>query len=388
MRLLRVFSFTHPDSGGPISAALQLTPVLQQLGVDTTFACCDPPDSPWLQDIPGPVQGFGPARGRYGYAPALRRWLSRHASDFDAVIVHGLWQYPGQAVWRTLRSQPTPYFVYPHGMLDPGLAHLTPARHLSKRVYWQLLEHRILADAAGVLFTTEEEARLARRSFRPAHWRPQVLDYGIGGPPSDYDRDCFLATQPQLRDRPWLLFLGRIHPKKGCDLLVEAIAALRDELGDLRVVIAGPDETGWQAELQRQATDLGIAERLVWPGPLRGDLKWSALHHCQALILPSHQENFGIVVAEAMAAARPVLITEPVNLAAAVVAAGAGRVAPDTREGVISLLRGWQQLTASDRLAMGQAAAQLYRSRYTLERAARSLLNVLQSSIGSQSACG
>jgi glycosyltransferase involved in cell wall biosynthesis len=388
VRLLRVFSFTHPDSGGPIAAALQLTPALQQAGVETTFACCDPADAPWLQEFPGRVHAFGPARGRYGYAPALRRWLVRHACDYDAVIVHGLWQYPGQAVWRTLRDQPTPYYVYPHGMLDPGLARLSPGRNLSKRVYWRLLEHRILADAEAVLFTTEEEARLARQNFRPAPWRTQVLDYGIGGPPILFNRDAIFDGQPQLRDRPWLLFLGRIHPKKGCDLLVQAIARLRDRLGDLQVVMAGPDEIGWQAELQQQAADLGITDRFVWPGPLRGDLKWSALHHCQALILPSHQENFGIVVAEAMAAERPVLITEPVNLATAVREAGAGRVAPDTLDGVADLLDGWMALSPIDRQRMGEAAARLYRSRYTLERAARSLLTVLQSPSRSQRPCG
>ncbi|MEB3302434.1 MAG: glycosyltransferase, partial [Cyanobacteriota bacterium] len=188
---------------------------------------------------------------------------------------------------------------------------------------------------------------------------------------------AFLQRFPHLRGQRILLFLSRIHPKKGVDLLIEAFAAVAGIDPHLQLVIAGPDQVGWQAALQQRGAELGIAERITWPGMLSGALKWGAFRCAELFCLPSHQENFGVVVAEALACALPVAIAEPVNIAAEVAAAGAGLVHPDTVAGTTEALRRWQALTATEKQQMGIRGEQLFRQRFDFASVARKLLPVL-----------
>jgi glycosyltransferase involved in cell wall biosynthesis len=239
------------------------------------------------------------------------------ARSHDLVIIEGIWQYHAFATWRALRVTGIPYFVYPHGMLDPWFKRTYPLKHLKKWAYWPWADYRVLRDAQAVLFTTEQERLLARQSFWLYQANEVVVGYGTSAPPGDAEqqRELFLSRFPQLRGQRILLFLSRIHPKKGVDLLLEAFAAVASSDPRLQLVIAGPDQVGWQAQLQQRAAALGIADRITWPGMLSGDLKWGAFRAAELFCLPSHQENFGIVVAEALACGLPVTIAEPVNIA-------------------------------------------------------------------------
>ena len=145
----------------------------------------------------------------------------------------------------------------------------------------------------------------------------------------------------ELQNRRFLLFLARIHAKKGCDLLIEAFAKIAPAVPDVDLVIAGPDQGGLQAKLQRQADEAGIADRIHWAGMIDGDVKWGALRICNAFVLPSHSENFGIAVVESLAVGRPVLISNQVNIWPEIEADGAGLVEDDTPEGTERLLRHW-----------------------------------------------
>ena len=131
-------------------------------------------------------------------------------------------------------------------------------------------------------------------------------------------REQFLQRCPQLRGKRLLLILGRIHPKKGVDLLIEAFAAVARQEPTLQLVLAGPDQLGWQDALQQRAAALGICDRLTWLGMLSGELMWSAFRCAELFYLPSYQENFGIVLAEGLACGLLVAIAEPVNISAEV----------------------------------------------------------------------
>jgi glycosyltransferase involved in cell wall biosynthesis len=178
-----------------------------------------------------------------------------------------------------------------------------------------------------------------------------------------------------LHGKPYLLFLGRIHPKKGCDLLLEAFAKVAD--AGLQLVMAGPDETGWGSELKEQAGQLGISERVIWTGMLRGDAKWGAFYGSEAFVLPSHQENFGIAVADALACGVIPLISDKVNIAPDVAADGAGLMDTDSVEGTIRLLTGFQELNPEQRKQMRARAEECYRRRYALQNAAQEVYRAL-----------
>jgi glycosyltransferase involved in cell wall biosynthesis len=380
MRLLRLLRSLNPIGGGVTEGVRQITPHLAALGVSTTLASLDPPEAPWLVDQPCTTIGLGPVATGYGYRRGLPARIRALAEQHDAVIVEGTWQYHAFATWRALRGTGIPYVVYTHGMLDPWFKRTYPLKHLKKWAYWPWADYRVLRDAQAVLFTTEQERLLARQSFWLYRANEVVVGYGTSAPPgnAEQQRELFLTRFPQLRGQRILLFLSRIHPKKGMDLLIEAFAAVAPTDPRLQLVIAGPDQVGCQAQLQQRAAELGIADRITWPGMLSGDLKWGAFRAAELFCLPSHQENFGIVVAEALACGLPVAIAEPVNISAEVAAAGAGLVHADTAAGTTEALRQWLELPAAERTQMGRRGLQLFQERFDFASVARNLLPVLR----------
>jgi glycosyltransferase involved in cell wall biosynthesis len=198
--------------------------------------------------------------------------------------------------------------------------------------------------------------------------RGRVVGYGtadIEGNPA-MQKAAFRRAVPALADKPFLLFLGRIHPKKGCDILVDAFARVASAHPGLDLVVAGPDQNGWRATIEPAARASGIAERIHWPGMLSGDAKWGAIRGCKAFVLPSHQENFGVVVAEALAAGRPVLITDKVNIWREVESAGAGMVSSDDVVGVSRMLADFLALSAHHTERMEKAARACFLARFEI----------------------
>lgn len=380
MRLLHVLSSIDPRSGGPMEALRHYGRQVQALGHEPQVLTLDDPRAPHVASYPLPVHAIGPSFGKYGYSPRLSAWLQENARRFDAVIVHGLWQYHGFGAWRALRKSAVPYFVFTHGMLDPWFKRTYPLKHFKKLLYWRWADYRVLRDARAVLFTSEEERLQARESFRQYRAREAVVDYGTSEPPQDAQRlrAAFLAAHPQLQGRRLLLFLGRLHEKKGCDLLIEAFARVAATDPELHLVLAGPDQTGWRDRLVRIAARAGLADRVDFPGMLAGDLKWGAFHAADAFVLPSHQENFGISVAEALGCGLPVLISDKVNIWREIEADGSGFVAPDTVDGTERNLRRWLQAPGAERRSMRQRARASFQRRYTAEATAKSLIGVIQ----------
>ena len=378
MRILHVMRSFDPAGGGPIEGVRRLALGYREAGHEAEVVTLDDPAATYLKDAPLPVHPEGPATGKYGYSPKLLPWLRTNLSRFDGVVVNGLWQYHGLAAWRACKGR-VPYAVFTHGMLDPWFKRTYPLKHLKKWPYWALVEYRVLRDATRVLFTSEAEQRLAEESFWLHKWRGEVVPYGTPGPKGHADglKAGFYAVCPELRDRRFLVFLGRIHKKKGCDLLVEAFSRIAADDLDLQLLIAGPDQTGWVKELRALSAKLGVADRVHWPEMLTGDAKWGALYASEAFILPSHQENFGISVAEALACGRAVLISDQINIHAEIAKDVAAFVDRDTLDGTERLMRRWLALSADERAQMGAAARRCFEARYDSGRLAAAIAKVL-----------
>nr|WP_319566122.1 glycosyltransferase [uncultured Rhodoferax sp.] len=380
MKLLRVISSVNPRGGGPIEGVKQIQTPLEQLGFQVEVACCDAPDSPWLSDCPLPVvHALGPSQNRYGYTPNLVAWLRQNAPRFDAVIIHGLWQYHGFAVHKALAGSATPYFIYTHGMLDPWFKHTYPLKHLKKWLYWPWAEYRVLRDARRVIFTCEDEKLLARKSFWLYKAREAVTSYGVSTPPANGTElaSKFMAAYSHLAGKRIVLYLSRIHVKKGCDLLIDAFSKAAQADPSLHLVLAGPDQTGWATKLQAQAQALGVADRITWPGMLQGDMKWGAFYAAEVFVLPSHQENFGIVVAEALACGKPVLISNKVNIWREIETDGAGLVEEDSLQGTQNLFTRWLNMSHMEFAAMKANTIPCFHSRFHIQRAAERLLEII-----------
>lgn len=386
MRFLHCISTLDPAGGGPREALRLRLLALTALGHESEVACLDAKNAPWLAgQFPALVHALGPPRwGNYRYSSQWRPWVQANHSRFDAVIINGLWQYNGFGTRRAL-PQGFPYFVFPHGMLDPWFKRHYPFKHLKKWLYWPWADYRMLRDARAVCFTSEQERLLARESFWLYRCNQVVVNYGTAGPTGDVgQQQARLAERfPHLRGKRCLLFLGRVHEKKGPGLLFQAFAEVLARLPPettqgVHLVLAGPNDHAYGRQMADLAVRLGLQDRVTWTGMIEGDLKWGAFHAAEAFILPSHQENFGIAVAEALACGVPVLISDQVNIWREIAEDRAGFVASDDIPGTASLITRWLETPPAEWLAMKKRAKQCYQSRFTIEQAALSLVRAAE----------
>ncbi len=397
LKLLHVIASMNPADGGPVEGILRQAEVTRD-ACACEVVCLDQPDAPWLETTPLTVHALGgsgawpqPLR-HWRYSPLLAPWLRENVGRYDAVIVNGLWNYAAFGASRVLPGGPVPYYVFTHGMMDPWFRQTYPLKHAAKQLFWSVGEGRLMAAAASVLFTTEEERLLARGQFLDHPYRETVVGYGTSAPPppTPEQTKAFKAAAPALGDRPYLLYLSRIHEKKGCDLLIEAFARARNraEAGapDLQLVMAGPGSPVLIQSLRHLAERLGVAKHIHWTGMILDDAKWGAFHNAEAFILPSHQENFGVVVAEAAACGLPVLISNKVNIWREVEGAGAGLVRPDTLDGATALIQDWLATSAAARREMGECGKALFEQSFDIRSVGPALLDTIRRT--SQAAAG
>jgi glycosyltransferase involved in cell wall biosynthesis len=378
IRILHVIRSLRPESGGPMEGIRRLAMIAKQQSYVLEAVCLDSPGDEFLEKLPFRVHPLGPAIGKYGYTRHLKPWMDKHAAEYDGVVINGLWQYHGLGTWLSIRNR-VPYVVFTHGMLDPYFKRRYPLKHIKKWLYWAPFEYRMLRDAHAVLFTSLLEKELAEKSFWLHKWDPVVVPYGTTGPDFGVleSRQAFKAAFPELEGCRFLLYLSRIDPKKGCDLLIRSFAKFAERDPDLMLVMAGPDLGNWMPKLKALAEELHISHRIAWPGMLRDAIKWGAFYESEVYVLPSHQENFGIAVAEAMACAKPVLTTNQVNIWPDIVETCSGIVEPDNQKGIDALLQRWFETPEEERASMGQRAMQLFGERFNMRRTANSILEQL-----------
>jgi glycosyltransferase involved in cell wall biosynthesis len=377
--ILHVIRSLDPREGGPVEGIRQMIGPYAAIGWRIDVVCLDDPAAPWLAAFPAKVYALGPAKGGYGLRWDAIGAVRKLAKNYDAVIANGIWEFSGPLTMLALAGTDTPYYVFSHGMLDPWFKHQYPLKHMKKWLYWPWSVYWLLRRAKAVLFTTEEERILARQSFWLYRCNEVVVGYGASRPSGDAEaqRSAFQAAYPATVGTRNLLFLGRIHRKKGCDLLIEAYAKVIGDDPDWRLIMAGPDATGWRPELEALAKRLDVADRIVWTGPLGGDLKWGAFHAADAFVLPSHQENFGVAVAEAAACSLPVLVSDKVNIWREIVQWNGGLVERDDLAGTISLLNRWKTMTPTDVEAMRLAALACFNVNFDMQVSAARMIDLL-----------
>ena len=385
MRVLHLVASLNPTAGGVSQAVLTMIKGLSEKGVANEVATIDDPNADYLQHTAFPIHAKGPGKTPWQYAPKLLEWLTLNMQCYNAVIVHGLWQYQTFAAykaWRNIKANKPKLLVMPHGMLDPYFQRAKGRKLKAIRnwLFWKLVESRLINTASGILFTCETEKILAREPFSP--YRPKaeaVVGLGVEKPPA-YQEDMRAAFEQKIGISipTYWLFISRIHEKKGVDLLIEAYLSLKNEITDLPLlVIAGPGlETPFGTAMKALAsTDTNIR----FSGMLTGNAKWGAFYGCEAFILPSHQENFGIAVVEALACGKPVLISDQVNIWREIQSGGGGMIAKDTSKEIIGLLRDWYNLPVAEKQMMKHQALQVFNESFSEKMATQKLLAVLES---------
>ena len=376
LHILHIIATIDPEAGGP-SECVRVMLDYAPLGYTSEVVTQDDPNEEFVQNFPHRIHALGPAKTTFGYSRRLLQWLKANRERFDGVILNGLWVYEGIATRKVFAGR-KPYVVFSHGMLDPYFKKAFPLKHAKKWIYWLLAEYWNLRGAYRMLFTTEAESRLAEQTFWLHKWEGVVIPFGANRPPNAGPalQSAFYWKFPQMRDRRFMVYLGRIHRKKGCDLLINSFIKYAAIDPELHLMMAGPDQQGWSAELQQIVANAGLSDRVHWPGMLQGDVKWGAFYASEVFILPSHQENFGIAVAEAMSCGLPVLLSDKVNIAPDIAAAGAAYMEPDTQEGTDNLFQRWIETPTVERGAMSVRALELFDARYDMRKSSAAIFRL------------
>jgi glycosyltransferase involved in cell wall biosynthesis len=364
IKVLHVISGIDPHFGGPGLTLVGLAAAQAAVGLDVAVAATyhdAPPQMAELENMRRAgeeVVLLGPAGGKLHGHPDLIPTLERAIDCADIVHIHALWDQMQHQAARLAKQRAVPYLFKPCGMLDPWS--LAQSRW-KKRLYLSLRLRRYLDGAAALHFTTQTEARLASRLGLKA--RPLIEPNGIDL--AEFERlpapGSFRARLNGLGQRPLILFLSRIHPKKGLDLLIPALA--RVKAFDGLLVIAGPDEGGYRRVVEQMIRKHALNEKVHLLDMLHGRDRIAALADADLFVLPSYQENFGVAVVESLAAGTPVLISDQVNIHEEITRAGVGLVVrTDVNEiaaGVSSCLRDGQ-LKRFDRARCRQFALTSY----------------------------
>jgi glycosyltransferase involved in cell wall biosynthesis len=366
--------------GGPVLAVHGLCKALAARGHEVTVFTTNvhgegtldvAPEEPVLIDgVEVEYFRVRPPRRLY-FSPRLGKALRERIAGFDVVHLHSVFLWPTMAAARAAERNAVPYVLSPRGMLVPEL--IRARGRWRKRAWMLLAERRTIARAAALHATSPLEAREAARlglSLPAVFVAPNGIDpeiwNGNGSESSSTIRDL-------IGSGPFLLFLGRLSWKKGLDRLIPAMA----QVPGAALAVAGNDEEDLRPALEKLARQAGVANRIVFLGPVHGADKATLLRGAQALVLPSYSENFGNVVLEAWAAGRPVVVTPEVGLAEAVRETGAGWVVEGDPAPLAEALRGL--LADPDRCdEWGRRGAQAIRERYGWSSVAREMEEVYE----------
>lgn len=395
MLILHVIASMDPKYGGPSQGIRNLDAAKKDREIIREVVCFDPVNSPYLGKDNFKIHPLDGGSGSWGYSKKLIPWLNSNIQRFDVVIINGIWQYYSYATWKVisgLKRQSAgvkipKLFVMPHGMLDPYFQNARDRRlkAVRNRIYWKLIERNVINNADGLLFTCQAELLLARQTFKFYHPRKEYdVGYGIQAPPllNNSMSAAFYKLCPELSGKPYLLFLSRIHPKKGIDMLLEVYINLYQSMSGAKGVlpklaIAGPGlDTVYGKQLKQKVEQANLQNNVFFTGMLTGDAKWGAYYNCQAFMLPSHQENFGIVVAEALACGKPVLISNQVNIWREIEKEGAGIVDNDDKPGVEKMLKKWLEFTPEQQAEMSGKAKLTYEKYFEINTIAQNYTDV------------
>ena len=392
MKILHVIDSMNPERGGVCQAVRTIIGSMDSTtGISNEIVSLDSFDSPYLKNDNILLHALGPASGPWSYSSKLSSWLSKNLNNFDFIIVHGLWLYPGFAVQQALKngtdSMPK-VFVMPHGMLDPYFQRAKDRKLKSVRniIYWKFVEHKLIELASGLLFTSQDELLLARVPFKPYFPKVEkVVGLGIEQPPTYSKKmtDAFFELCPEIIDQKYILYLGRIHNKKGVDILISSYEKLIKNQNHIhhipKLVIAGPgiDSDFGKSVYNQVKNNPVLCKQVFFSGMLIGNTKWGAYYNCNAFILPSHQENFGISVVEALACKKIVLISNKINIWREIDSFNAGIVNDDSVDGTYTSLVKWCSLSNSEIEHMEGNSYKCFKQFFTAKKTTAQLVDFL-----------
>ena len=405
MRIIQIIPSISLVYGGPSQMVLELSAALASQGIDVTIITTDsngdigqsPLDVPLNQPIK--QNGYqiiyfrcSPFR-RYKFSLSLLQWLNENIEQFDLAHIHALFSPVTTFAATIARYHKLPYIIRPCGMLDP--ADLQKKKFL-KQIYAALLERPNLAGAAAIHFTSKQEAKISERFGLestgkmpvPQDFVPQDSTGKMPVPQDFLSQDLVIPLgvtadfSPEIlrnSEIPIILFMSRIEPKKGLDLLIPALESVLADGIIFHFILAGsnPQNADYETKIKQQIQNSSLGKFTTITGFVSGDAKVALWRKADLFVLPSYYENFGIAVAEAMAAGVPVAISDRVHISDDIQQAEAGWVAPLEVGAIASTIKS-ALLAPQERQRRGLNAQAYAKKHYNWEAIAQQTIEAYQ----------
>jgi glycosyltransferase involved in cell wall biosynthesis len=385
MRVLHVLPSIAPSYGGPSAALIGLSRALSSRKVYSETVTTDLGLDKSGELNYGRLVEFNGVNVRYfprrlpallprdfALSPKLAQWLKANIREYDIVNVHGLFTYPNSVAANIAYRAGVPYVIRPCGMLDPWCLNQGRAK---KIVYLKLFDGKHLSRASAISFTTEKEAELAYR----AKQQPDgvVIPLGVSQVNHSQQQPENFPFDP---DKKVILFLARLDQIKGVDLLLEALVRLKEARNDFLCAVAGSGDAVYEAKVREEVKSRGLSEVVWFGGFVGGDRKQQLLKRASCFVLPSYHENFGVSVAEAMAAGCPVVISDQVNIHQEIFESRAGLV---VRCDADELFNALDELLSDEavRREMGINGQELVREKYDWDRISEKVIALYENCI-------
>jgi glycosyltransferase involved in cell wall biosynthesis len=382
MKILIVTPAVGPVYGGPSKIVTELAQAVGNIGINVDMVTTnangstklDVPLDVWIQEKFYRIKYFTYWDiSEYKISLSMTNWLFRHVADYDIVHTCAIFSYPVLPAHWACQWHKIPYIMTPHGMLEPWAMSYKGGK---KRLYYTLFEKPALQKAKAIQITASPEAD----GVKSLGIKTPVVFVPNGIHRQDFERlpspEKFYQEFPDTRNKALILFLGRIDPKKGIDLLAPAFAKVHHQFPQTHLVVAGPDNIGFLPTAESYFAQAGCLDAVTFTGMLAGSLKYAALAAASVYVAPSYSEGFSMSVLEGMASGLPCIITTGCNFPEASAAQAAHVVKIDADEiadAMIECLSNPQQAKE-----MGARARQLIIEKYTWERIADNMTKVYE----------
>ncbi len=310
----------------------------------------------------------------YNFSPSFFINLFKEIKNFDLVHVTAVWNFPIFAGSYVSRKFKIPYIISPIGTLDPYV--FKRKSYILKKIYYNLILKKDLEKASLIHYTTEYEKEKTEKYLKIKN-KGIVIPRGIELKEFEYSNDSIFERFHFLKNKKYILFLGRINWKKGLDILIPAFYEISKIYKDIYLLIAGPDNEGYGEKIKKLIKNYGIEDKVIFTGPLYGKEKISAFKNAEIFVLPSYSENFGLAVLEAMACGKPCVISNKVGIYKDVEKYDAGIIVETNPR---SLYNGIQILLKDENLKrrISENAKKIVKNEYDIEKVAEKMIKVYE----------
>jgi glycosyltransferase involved in cell wall biosynthesis len=384
MRILHIIPSISSLRGGPSQAVLEMVKALQKCGVNAEILTTND-DGYSLLDVPlcerviyGDVPvwffprfspNYYPIR-EFAFSWEFTQWLWRNIQYYELLHVHAIFSYCSTVAMAIARLRNIPYIVRPLGQLCQWSLQQSAAK---KSLYLNVIERKNINQSASLHLTSNaekqeiEQLNLECKNF--------VIPHGLALPGIIPNASQLLREYFQLSSKePIILFLSRIHPKKGLEYLIQALAQIKDK--KFTLIIAGNGDSDYEAQINSCLHDYGLEDCSLMTGFVEGELKQLLLQGANLFVLTSYSENFGVAVLEALAAGTPALVTPGVALAQEIEQNDLGYVVPQEPTAIAKAIEKHLELPESEEDKLSQKARQFVLDNYSWDKIAQQLLTV------------